>query len=433
MPRASIFPLITAALFLACGSLPGLPGQSGDGTGSSAGPTGDDSADSGHATETSGLDSSGDSDDATATGASACHGPPLFAATLAWSQTDDVPEGRALGLDADGFIYTTHSCLSRWEEPGTSVWQVTNSPIHCAGMAVDAEGNAVLVGYHINESSVHDAEIARYDANGNERWQLLLSEEPGDTDEYALDVAIDPTGAIVVIGRVAQRGGGSALWMSKRDPDGVVQWTEHLDRNGGGAQVGVDDRGQIVLATNDYDATTDSDFILVQAFDPAGEPVWAWQSPLSPEGGQRLAALAVAGSGQVAIASGVHPLDERVLTQLSPEGEHQWSYSDARVEFIEDIRTLAFGPCGELAMGGAGHPGDPTYGQLWLAVVGADGEYRGSAYVETPLRDGLNRFDGLAFDPQGRLYATGTYALEEVLKGDIVFTETTGWIGRFDP
>lgn len=116
------------------------------------------------------------------------------------------------------------------------------------GVAVDSTGNVYIAGYQNGTALDEPGQtwLRKYDSNGN--WLNAFDPEPADGAAY--DIAVDPSGNVLVTGVF---GGGNTI--AKYDPLGNVLWT-HAD---GGLGVAVDAAGNVYATGAAYASKYDAD------------------------------------------------------------------------------------------------------------------------------------------------------------------------------
>ncbi|MGH7452903.1 MAG: SBBP repeat-containing protein, partial [bacterium] len=133
-------------------------------------------------------------------------------------------------------------------------------------VAVDGSGNVYVVGASTKLPYGLDGLTIKYNAAGGKIWEVRYN-SPFDSDDYALDIAVDPAGNVYVAG--ASTGPGTA-WdylVIKYNSAGVEQW---VARYGGPGQsndlpkaFAVDDSGNVYI-TGASAGTANADYATVK-------------------------------------------------------------------------------------------------------------------------------------------------------------------------
>jgi hypothetical protein len=155
------------------------------------------------------------------------------AASELWSRSFDsggVDEARAVTIDHNGAIVAVgwangRSWVRKYDAAGAELWTRGGGPIGADDVAVDAEGNAVVV--------AHDLAVTKYDGNGSESWRREGVARPFDLPS----VAVAAGGHIAVAGTVNTADGGSVgsettpedIWIRRYDGQGNELWTRSFD------------------------------------------------------------------------------------------------------------------------------------------------------------------------------------------------------------
>jgi hypothetical protein len=82
------------------------------------------------------------------------------------------------------------------------------------------------------------AAIRRLDPRGQLVWERTWQGSP-DGDDVALDVAVDPAGNAIVVGRMATASHGSDAWIAAYARDGALLWSDQRGTDGDDAAVAV--------------------------------------------------------------------------------------------------------------------------------------------------------------------------------------------------
>ncbi len=274
------------------------------------------------------VDELEDCDDGNREGGDAC--PALCAAsgTMLWEVTWDgaahsEDKGYGLAIDGDSFYvagFTTTETdegqdillQKRWIEDGSLQWGRTargdgRGDDNGENVALDLDGNPVLVGVAIDEATGADMFVRSYAPDGDERWSFAHDEE-GRFDR-AQGVAVTATGTIVVVGNVERmRGDGSTdpdAWMQRLDAAGVAigapiergnpgRDDQAIDADGdadGWLVTGriADDAGELQVWTARYDRDGMQRWEDLVTFDPIGDESRGVGMGLDPQGGSATA------------------------------------------------------------------------------------------------------------------------------------------------
>ncbi|MBK8209507.1 MAG: SBBP repeat-containing protein [Rhodospirillales bacterium] len=182
--------------------------------------------------------------------------------------------------------------LVKYSSTGTPLWSKrygSDKYDDCNGVAVDKNGNVVLVGTTRgsfggpNPNSESDAWVAKLDSTGKILWQQQLdSLEYADTDQ-ANAVAVDPGGNILVGGLTYGRFSASSTrgpkaWLAKYSTSGVLTWIRDYDPVGPNREPGilglaVDSTGNVIATGRSY-WFYGSEGAFVAKYSPAGAFLW---------------------------------------------------------------------------------------------------------------------------------------------------------------
>lgn len=175
------------------------------------------------------------------------------------------------GLPDRGFVY-------RVSENGDQDWETLFlMPVMLAPQLNGAPDSTVLVDVDTAGRSLFAFQsglvvsVIRIDVDGTIDWQTSVARTDPLDAFYLADVALSPSGDVVVVGF----GGVQGAWTSQfvnLGVDGVETWRHEV--NGGGAQVAISSTGTVFAANQSGSAT-----IEVQRLSSTGTAVWSVQRP----------------------------------------------------------------------------------------------------------------------------------------------------------
>jgi hypothetical protein len=274
--------------------------------------------------------------------------------------------------------------------------------------------------------------------------------EWGDvSDQRALAVAFDPTGAVLVLtqGAGASDFGGGPLasagsydvYLAKFAADGAHEWSKSFGdpatQLGDGWGLDVDASGDIVIA-GDFTGTVDfggdqlvakgDRDVFLAKLSSTGEHVWSASHPSTGTAVPR--DLAIDASGAIAVVgyftlsldlgggalSGQSDSLDAFVAKFTPAGEHAWSFQFGD-DTEQDARAVAVDGDGNVYVGGSFQGSiDPGIGPLvsagssdvFLAKLDPDGVALWAASWGDAKEQKLS---AIGVDPQGRVTASGHF------------------------
>ncbi|MBK6918059.1 MAG: hypothetical protein IPH07_11720 [Deltaproteobacteria bacterium] len=137
-------------------------------------------------------------------------------------QCDDGNQMAGDGCDVD---CTTVVDTTLWSDVIPGAAEVAEAG---QGVAVDSQGNVVVVGYIVDALDNPDIWLRKYDPAGVEIWTTVLDPSMG-ADDRGYGVAIDADDNIGVVGDVGVGQTSSDIFIAKLDPDGGILWTAVVD------------------------------------------------------------------------------------------------------------------------------------------------------------------------------------------------------------
>lgn len=322
-------------------------------------------------------------------------------------------------------------------------------------VAVDGAGNVVLAGSlfgaadfgggPLTSAGQSDAFLAKFDTDGNHVWSKVFGDTKAQT---ALDVAIDTTGNVVVLGSFTGpidlgggplvSSGGPDMFVAKLDPQGKHIWSKGFGSGQtlAAARATLDPTGEVLITGYFYGAVNlgggvltskaGADLFIVK-LDSDGNHIWSKQfGGAGDQYGNGIAtgtdgALVVTGSFGGTIDFGGTLLSSAggsdiFVAKLDPAGVHIWSkrfgdFADGQIG-----NSLAVDKSGGVYLGGA-LSGTVNFG----GKVPLSAEGNGDAFVakldangghlwSTRFGNGANQLvNGIAIDPPGNVSFVGSF------------------------
>lgn len=275
-------------------------------------------------------------------------------------------------------------------------------------VAVDARGDAVVVGSVTRQATGDDWCVVKFGPGGARRWRTTMTGSVRGADE-ALAVAIDPLSrSIYVAGRMYGSGGGDDAVTARYRPDGRRVWRQRFDDpahgQGRAVAVAVGDTSVAVAGVSTSRITGAADGLLL-AYAKGGTPKWHELIDGGQGAADRLTAVGIDGDGTVVAAGGLttSPARGQDLTVLRyrPGGARDGIWQTPGPGADESAFALCVAPSGAAYVAGA-TSGDSSHDAVlagltsdllpsWPAIVfdraGRDDEARsvalaaGTAYV----------------------------------------------------
>jgi uncharacterized delta-60 repeat protein len=146
----------------------------------------------------------------------------------------------------------------RWVRGLDSAWH--------EGMALDPQGNVVVVGTFRDSTERRQFKVTMFDSAGNRKW-LAVFHPSVFQYERLVGVAVDRQGNTIIAGSSGQR-----CVVVKFDPAGMLTWVTHSPMDVVPDAVGVDARDNIIVTgCTSYPRPSD---LVAMRWDPDGQLVW---------------------------------------------------------------------------------------------------------------------------------------------------------------
>jgi uncharacterized delta-60 repeat protein len=254
----------------------------------------------------------------------------------------------AIGLDAAGNVYVTgygdadtsivfnldYSTL-KYDNNGVLQWArgyngPGNDEDNALAMVVDPAGNVYVTGFSNGAGTDRDIATVKYDTDGNERWVARYN-GPGNARDEGNDIAVDSQGNVYVGGYSEDVGDNKDLVMIKYNAVGAEEWVKSYNGPGNSDDkalaITLGDNNYVYATGYSYGIATDRDYITIK-YHTGGPMQWyaRYNSPDSLD--DRSYDIAVDGGGNVYV-TGFCEYDETdydfVTIKYNFAGNEQWA------------------------------------------------------------------------------------------------------------
>lgn len=200
---------------------------------------------------------------------------------------------------------TTDAWVRRYSVDGDVQWTVEHDGAAmgvdvATDVTVDGDGAPIIVGYETTADTASDIWVVALTDNGEERWTFLWDGPASGADRGA-GVAVDEDGNVVVVGSVVAPQTTVDGWIGGLDRSGVLQWERRID---GPASLGdgandVASFGDGTWAVGGHEFVNDAAWdAWVQRLDANGDPQWTHRHA-SGDGDDLVAGIGIDAAGDV--------------------------------------------------------------------------------------------------------------------------------------
>lgn len=212
--------------------------------------------------------------------------------------------GRSKGFGSD-FDYAT----VKYDRSGSMLWAARyngsgNGPDQPAALVVDASGNAFVTGQSTGVGGDLDVATIKYSPSGEVLW-VFRYESPSHQADIGTDLAIDAEGNVVVVGATRQGATNFDYLTLKYSANGAMLWQAVYDGPGSASDqaraVGTDAAGNIYLAGSSKGAGTRLDVATLK-YTPEGHLSWTARYNGRANGDDTAYGLALPGGNSVVVA-----------------------------------------------------------------------------------------------------------------------------------
>jgi uncharacterized delta-60 repeat protein len=326
------------------------------------------------------------------------------------------------------YEYTPAQVAEEWVVRYAVPGSVDNIPV---GIAVDSKGNVYIGGYSGSAGS-YDYTVVKYDSNGNRLWVAIYN-GPGDGEDIAAAMALDPSGNVYVTGQSLGSDTLSDYATIKYDTNGKELWVARYNGTGNGEDVAtgmaLDASGNVYVTGGSVGSETMSDYVTIK-YDGNGNELWVARYNGPGNGIDASQAVAIDPSGNV-VVSGISywgPQDDYMPTCSRPltmkydtNGDHIWQASrDFGCDFTLSVRAVAVDHQGKVYVACSLHNIHSLFEGFSIYKYDENGLYLWSF----GFADEYISFDYpvlLALDASGNAYGASTYS--NYLQGGIWYQD----------
>ncbi|MFT3774424.1 MAG: DUF4215 domain-containing protein [Minicystis sp.] len=375
-----------------------------------------------------------------------------------WTQTYDGSNGagdswNAVAVDPSGNVVvagvrvvgqTTDAVVAKYDSSGTQLWvQTYNGGVNgddvAYGVATDAQGNIVVVGYETAAGYVTDNKdiwIRKYDPNGAVIWTKTYLGYDDDTvydqDDMAFGVATNAAGDVFIASAITYDGaaGDVDILVGKLSgATGAIVWTDSYFTNGDdeATAITVDAAGRVIVAGYAASTAGDSDMWIRKYQDGGTTKTVVWTKTYDDAAHQNDFAFGVATDGaNNVVVVGAEPVASQFdasIRKYDANGNFVWTQRRAGAAGGTDVAAaVRCDAAGNVYVGGSEMTANMT-ANAWTAKYSSTG----TTVVWSDVYNGTGNDDdyvnGVAIDASGNTYAAG-------------YTTTTspvGWLRKYAP
>jgi len=143
-------------------------------------------------------------------------------------------------------------------------------------LKLDHNGNAYLCGTVTDTGTAKDIAIIKYDGAGTQQWAAIYNGDDNG-DDWAYGLVLDDSGNVYATGSVATATSGKDFITVKFDAAGTFKWARQY--NGPGNQddvanhIAIDPRGNVIVTGISKGDTTADDYATIK-YSPGGTQIW---------------------------------------------------------------------------------------------------------------------------------------------------------------
>lgn len=322
-----------------------------------------------------------------------------------WSEAVERPGGAVIGVDARGQVWLGGTFRSQWSAGDTILHSEGGDDQLLAGFDADggvfsawsgggagqddvlalAAGGRIAIAGDRSAGQATDsaAYVASFEHTGSLVWERALGEQDGERGQWAGPVAVGEAGQVAIAGGFEGEleidgvtltlGGLVALF----DEHGALLWATDHDPSESVDSIGVGPEGEVFAVLSAPSSAGGWTTQRLVAFEPTGEPRWAWDLPAelrvtAPMAVDRDGAIWIAGvatrleleDGGAQTAEVAAPFVAAVTERGTlSRGRLLQGVGEPLYGWVADVRALGLGAEDQVVIGGA----------LWGEITVGDG------------------------------------------------------------
>jgi len=359
---------------------------------------------------------------------------PAFAQSVdtAWVRRYNGPAyggdvANAIAVDGSGNVYVTgrsegsgtdydYATIKYYPDGDTAWVRRYNGPgdssDYASDIAADGSGNIYVTGLSEGSGTSYDYATIKYYANGDTAW-LRRYNGTGNLDDGALAIAADGSGNVYVTGTSFGSGTDYDYATIKYYANGDTAWLRRYNGTGnlddGALAIAVDGSGNVYVTGTSYGSGIDYDYATIKYY-PDGDT--AWVRRYTGYAGAVAYAIAVDGSGNVyvtGLSSVWSGIDHDYATiKYYPDGDTAWTRRYNGPGNLDD---------GALAIAVDGSGNVYVTGKSYGSRTGINYDYATIKYYANGGTAWVRRYNGpgnshdeayaIAVDGSGNVYVTG--------------------------
>jgi hypothetical protein len=207
-------------------------------------------------------------------------------------------------------------------------------------MAVDMQGNVLLVGDSIGTNGGFDIVVLKYAPTGNLLWKYSY-DGPAHGSDRAVGIRVPSSGSIYVAGTSIEATGESSAVTLKLDADGQEQWVVRetsSDYSGAGVRgFDVDSAGNVVTVA------TERFYCMTWKYDANGVRQWTARYRAEESASMYAWDVRFDASGNVLAAANLYGsgINDAVLVKYGLNGEQLWATRIAEPNGVAHVQGMA--------------------------------------------------------------------------------------------
>jgi hypothetical protein len=281
------------------------------------------------------------------------------------------------------------------------------------GLAVDPrDGSVYVTGSSYSTTSGFDILTIKYDASGDSLWAARFN-SPSNGDDFALGVALDPSGDVIVVGSGTTVDTTDDFVTIKYNAAGAVQWTKYYNGpiigDDDPAAFAIDDSGNIYVTGSSVGTDTLDEYATIK-YSSSGDSIWIARYSSLKDYNSDPIAIELDQSGNIYVTgtrSDSNGVSNYLTIKYNSAGTSQWSeLYDNTANSENEAVAMTIDKNGMVYVTGYKYSDETGYD--YATVEYSSGGVQQKVLVYNDPEDGDDEAADVLVDNSGNLFVTGS-------------------------